>query len=375
MEREQEILAFLKALFAGEPLEGLTFTRLPAEKSLQVLVYYYCRKQLPEDCRETAQKAYYSFAISEMRRRATGEKIRSVLDEAGIPFYFLKGCELAYAYYPDPALRFSIDVDFLTGENDALPAFQRLIDNGWQPLHKFYEIGERHLPDLVRKNFCAIEVHRNLFRSDPGENRRLMEILQEDPHSPELLLVHLMYHAFRQHHWHNAMKTVIDVGMVLRKATVDPDKYRALAVEFGAEGLLEAVLASFPEIYPETWRQMFPCQRLDDDTRMAIRAFALQPEILRQRHSSRERLFLAHRPDFRGFVGRQLKSLTPSMLGVIYHLSPTGSALCYPFLLVHYLISRSLGFALLLLRGRRLQQSDFGRMLLALNKLKSPGGK
>ena len=66
MEREQEILAFLKALFASEPLEGLTFTRLPAAKPLQVLIYYYCRKQLPEDCQEAAQKAYYSFAISEM---------------------------------------------------------------------------------------------------------------------------------------------------------------------------------------------------------------------------------------------------------------------------------------------------------------------
>ena len=63
--------------------------------------------------------AYRKSAFRYLSFRKTLDRLRTVLDEAGIPFAALKGAWLAQHAYRDPALRPMRDIDFLVALNRA----------------------------------------------------------------------------------------------------------------------------------------------------------------------------------------------------------------------------------------------------------------
>ena len=341
MESEK-ILSLFQSIFEGKNPPALTWDTLPSNGHLQTWIYSKFRSELPEDIQKKAQQTYYKFALADMRRKTSMEMVKKILDHAGISFCFLKGAELAYHYYPDPVLRYSIDLDLLVKEEDAAKAFQLISAAGWIPEHDFHDLECKHLPELRRKNFCTVEIHKHLFKGTPDENQKLMALCHSNRLPPELMLAHLLYHAFYHHHWNNALKTVLDIGMIFRNATVDPEHFQNIAKEFHLEGLLEAVLASFPECYPAEWRSAFPADSLSERTIQAIRTLALEQDQLLGGIAYKESNFIANHAmsSSEKVIQEKLSKISPSMLGAIYHFSPRKVKILYPFLICHYLITR-----------------------------------
>jgi len=362
----------LKPLFENRIPEPVPVTFLPSSPILRTFIFYYFQKTLTAEQSAELRNSYSRFLVSEMRRKSAFQKVGQLLTDAGITFYPLKGCRLAYSYYPDPVLRYSVDVDILTAPEDAGKAFELIAANGWTPKHDFRNFEEKHLPELHNRKLCTVEIHTYIFEKDPEKNRRLFEMLQEDPESPELLLANLMHHAFHHHNWQNAMKTVIDIGMILRKGGIDPEKYRKIAACYGVEQLLESVLTSFPEFFPARWLEMFPARHLTGETIMAIRALALGSEGMLEEYSAAQLAVIAGDSGKSVFktVYAQLRLLSPSRLGITYGISCSRARISYPFLLIHYLFTRSFSVFSLLKKKRDPKSQLLKDICSNLEKLK-----
>lgn len=346
LDFQHALALLLKALFQNQPPPEMKITGTPPTSALKCLFFYYCRNAFAPETANELRLVYQQFVAAEMRRLAALKKVQSILSEAGTAFFPVKGSLLAYDYYPDPTLRYSVDLDLLVPEEDVGRAFQLIAANGWKPLHDFADFENKHLPELINRRLCTVEIHKHLFNKLPGENRKLIDILRHDPASPELHLAHLMYHAFYQHNWANAAKTVVDVGMILRKREIDPEKYRRIASEFQVENLLESVLASFPEFYPVSWRTMLPARNLTPGIREAIRTVALHSEELFAGRSESEVAFIAdHAARYSSqIVGGRLRQLSPTVLGITYDISRSRAYLLYPWYFIHYICTRFFTF-------------------------------
>ncbi len=103
---------------------------------------------------------------------------------AGIEYIFLKGTTQSPHFVPDPRLRAQFDLDLFCPPEDALRAYNLLIEHGYDPIEKPGAHPTDHLPALVRKTGwewrggsffdpqipLAIEVHNQFW---DGRTERL----------------------------------------------------------------------------------------------------------------------------------------------------------------------------------------------------------
>ncbi len=147
----------------GENTDFADIYRLAARNSVQGLFYLALTPQkdtVPEVIFQKLQKAYQLECMRETAQQAFLERLRTDFSKADIDFMLLKGTHLK-ALYPQPEMRFMVDMDVLVREKD--------LDKAKEILHSYgltldFDNGKDMV--FIKKPFLTVELHRSLFQED-----------------------------------------------------------------------------------------------------------------------------------------------------------------------------------------------------------------
>jgi hypothetical protein len=188
--------------------------------------------------------AYRKSAFRYLSFRKTLDQLRTILDEAEIPFAALKGAWLAQHAYRDPALRPMRDVDLLVPPSCALETYNLLNKNGFvrdkdypMPLGNAI-FDAKHLPAMrCCDSGLHIEVHSRIMtvQNVPIQPETLDDVAfllsrreyqNGVPYlSPTDTLLHLVVHAAYDHQFNNGPITFYDIAVLLNSAPIDWPKF------------------------------------------------------------------------------------------------------------------------------------------------------
>ena len=207
----------------------------------------------PDEVRQALAASYRSAARGALLKQNELANVSRILRGAGIAFIALKGAYLAYAVYPNPAMRPLRDLDLLVRHDDALAAYQALLDGGCRRLPQYGRdpraalADKKHLPQLLSQagDIC-VELHARLLGpdrvgfehvDDAGiwqrriERRAGTETLWHL--APTDLLLHLIFHAAYDHKLNNGPLTLCDLYYLINKREIDWPLFWRLADEGG----------------------------------------------------------------------------------------------------------------------------------------------
>lgn len=178
--------------------------------------------------------------------------VSRILHAAGIPCIALKGAFLAFHAYPQAALRPMRDLDILVPADQALKAYEVLLEGGLSRIGEFMATPEaaievaQHFPPLRSPSDTvnvevhnrvthASHIHPNLpdWSADPQFWRRASHFQVGQAaigfESPADLLLHLIVHAVYDHEFTNGPLVLSDLAFLLRSHTIDWPLFWSLA--------------------------------------------------------------------------------------------------------------------------------------------------
>ena len=188
------------------------FMRLAAYEAVLPALFSSIKTQLPTEIAEPLEAvSLLNLERNEHILNQAHEVIRR-LNDAGIEPVALKGLALLFAgVFPDPAVRYLCDVDFLIPEHQLATAIEVLAQAGYTPdvsdaLAKF----RHHAPQMQRLGFIPVELHRSIGLGLPGQILPALELLAASRPidfkgarlripSPEHLVTHLILHSQVRH--------------------------------------------------------------------------------------------------------------------------------------------------------------------------------
>lgn len=170
--------------------------------------------------------------------------IHGLLDKAGIRHIALKGSYLALNAYPQPGLRPLRDLDILVAPDDALHAFQVLLDGGCTRAPGYEgDLAtnlklDKHLPPLISPSRqVPVELHFGLFPKDvdtaEGADAVSFPRLWARHESRSLggaaipylaptdMLLHLIVHAVYDHEFNNGPLLITDIAYLTESSVID----------------------------------------------------------------------------------------------------------------------------------------------------------
>lgn len=249
MEKPTQIMMqLIKGEVCGEPAEIA-----PSLLSEAILEKLYCISKLHDlahlvgnaldrqgllpsgELGEKFQKQSFTAAFRYQRLQFSYEQICKALDEVAIPYVPLKGSVIR-AYYAEPWMRTSCDIDVLIRREDMDRAIQTLSEKiGFtKEPHKnardisLYLVGNTHL-----------ELHYNITENIASMDRVLLTVWDhtaraEDNRqmylqSNEFLLFHLLAHA--AYHFVSGgcgVRPILDLWLLRKRLTIDQSKLDAL---------------------------------------------------------------------------------------------------------------------------------------------------
>jgi Uncharacterised nucleotidyltransferase len=251
---------------------------------LEPLLYWRLKREhadapAPADIRQALADSFRVAARGALLKQNELADVSRILRCAGIPFIALKGAFLAYAVYPNSAMRPLRDLDLLVRPADALRAYQALLDGGCRRFPQYMRDPQaaledkKHLPQLEsRSGAVCVEVHPRLL----GPGRTGFESVDEagiwERHiertagtetlwylSPTDLLLHLIFHAAYDHKLNNGPLTLSDLYYLIQQGQIDWPLFWRLAAEGGwTKGCLlllkmaERYYGDLPITYPPT---------------------------------------------------------------------------------------------------------------------------
>ncbi|MGN0561772.1 MAG: nucleotidyltransferase family protein [Candidatus Fimenecus sp.] len=170
MLTKEYFLSVVSAALCGTPVppkpENVDFAdiyRLAARNAVQGLFYLAfspLQDTVPEEVFARLKKAYQLECVRETAQQAFLKELRADFTAEGIDFMLLKGTHLK-SLYPQPEMRFMVDMDVLVRENSIEKAKEILLQKGLE-LH--FDNGK----DIVfrKKPFLTVELHRSLFQEE-----------------------------------------------------------------------------------------------------------------------------------------------------------------------------------------------------------------
>jgi hypothetical protein len=174
------------------------------------------------------QCAYRDEVVGGRLRQEALKRILSALHRHRIRVLVLKGAYLGAVIYPDPALRWMIDLDLLIQPADLTRAAGVLTQDGFSAAARVPGTAETealHLPPFVKAGMPGVELHHRLMLTDSRE--LLQEIwdravtapiagLEAETLSPEDLLLHLSVHASSSHGFGLGLRPLCDIAETIR---------------------------------------------------------------------------------------------------------------------------------------------------------------
>ena len=170
MQTKEYFLSVISAVLCGTPVppkpENVDFAdiyRLSARNAVQgffYLAFSPLQDTVPEEVFARLKKAYQLECVRETAQQAFLKELRADFTAEGIDFMLLKGTHLK-SLYPQPEMRFMVDMDVLVREKSIEKAKEILIKKG---LALHFDNGK----DIVfqKKPFLTAELHRSLFQED-----------------------------------------------------------------------------------------------------------------------------------------------------------------------------------------------------------------
>lgn len=148
----------------SEPVNGVIWEsvrELSRIHQVEGIVYYQCRDFMPVEVLAKYEHAFNTTLFFFKNREISIAKIERVFDEIDIPFFTVKGIEIAQ-YYPFPALRTMGDSDIVIHEKDKEKAGNTLKSLGFE--YKFEFVGKEQI-----FTYCGMDydLHYQLVYDEP----------------------------------------------------------------------------------------------------------------------------------------------------------------------------------------------------------------
>lgn len=168
-------------------------------------------KVVPQEAMTILENGYMMSVVRNLWLTERWKEVNTILTNAGIKHVLLKGMALEHTLYGSKGLRQMNDNDILVRREDALTAWNLLMQNGFSrgltksPLHTSIQLDiGKHLPSLYKGDY-SVEIHHKLF-GNSIESQDLVDAATEISIIgtkawilPEkLLLMHLLHH-FEKH--------------------------------------------------------------------------------------------------------------------------------------------------------------------------------
>lgn len=230
------------------------------------------RDSIPQDVADTIAAAYRRSTLKALSMQRDMVRVSRVLDAAGIDHLFLKGAYLAHFAYPESGLRPMRDLDLLVSRNQAMGAFNALLESGLErnPKHmgdpKAYLANAKHLPTIRIPGGASVEVHtltttpseimpydpalgryeelgpRGIRRNVAGKDIRFS--------GPEDLLLHICVHAVLDNQFNNGPLTLTDIFWICANHQIDWPLFWRLSAERHATRGIALVLRLVEREWP-----------------------------------------------------------------------------------------------------------------------------
>lgn len=216
---------------------------------------------VPEDVAARFRQDAQAATFHELGMMALLRSVKTLFDDAGIPFLVIKGLVLSSEYHGRMGLRVNHDIDVVVDPADMMRANELLRGAGWTRIEPDAALQGPELADWIVRTKdwvyldpsgrLILELHHRLFDNprlcEPGimnraQGVRLFDQLDVQTLGPDDQPGYLALHG-ALHAW-SRLKWLLDMGMVLKAA--GPDGVRALvALQQGrpsSRALRQAVL-------------------------------------------------------------------------------------------------------------------------------------
>ncbi len=274
--------------FTGALIRG-TMPELPPPKQLAAicseaeangiapLYYYFLQKHLPEPYQSDFRRKWQGITVFMMKQEFGLQQFFRQLEAEKLRFAPLKGAELAFHAYPDPALRSFGDWDILFHPDDCDRALEFLNRDGWKPEYILPEklYGHHHY-HFATKGIFHIEPHRGFsrFNADPASLWQEIHPVAPGKYqhrlSAELHVLLLLRHASVEEYTHIPyLRLFGDLSFLLQSHAPDPGRLRRLAKMWQLPDPFN-LLGAFPEFFifdipcnprkAAAWRELFLSQ-------------------------------------------------------------------------------------------------------------------
>lgn len=293
---------------------------LPGAEMFRAMAYRFEPDRHPE-----MRDDYRNASMRDLPLTLELRRLEKLFREAKVRFAPIKGADLAYSCYPDPALRFRCDIDLLVHPDDIGRAVAVATDDGWRAPHHYRHV--QHVPSMYKKH-AMLELHFTLPDFPPDTMPRIWELLPRDGEStefrlsPELSLVVAFQHA-RKHRWTNSAALIADYAFLLRTYPgFDWDRTRSLAREFGM-GDPSLLCFTLPELFPP---EVMPQGSPPPPEVTATMREALFAAVNFQAHQDSD---VMNSPDrfSRAWWRDRLEGFRPEAVRIGYHLPDTAGKL------------------------------------------------
>ena len=266
------LLAFLGACVYGDPEAHYRNLDEAARDELERLVsgfgfepwfYRYLYRILPDGKRADYQKNYQARQAAALIRERELKRLFGMLSANGLRFVPVKGADLAYRLYPEPALRYYNDWDILFHPDDCSRALEVLSENGWKAPSRYTDrhnaamkTATHHFSPHIRGR-NMLEPHFTLSNFGDVDPLEIWAYAKESPcgcghriFSPELNLLLLARHAASTSYFHASLpKLLTDAAMILNREKPDFAVLRAMSSCWGFPYPGD-LFAAFPEFFP-----------------------------------------------------------------------------------------------------------------------------
>ncbi len=356
-----DLLLFLGACIYNDPVEYYN-SLSPAEQVLldqqgknygmTAWFYRYLRGFLPAPQEKKYQTDYQKCAAISIRTHLELKRFYHIFSNQQIRFVTIKGADLAYRLYPDPALRKFGDFDVWFHPDDCERALIALEVDGWdapiryaEKKHPKKKETEHHFYPHRRNGFI-IEPHYTLANFEGISPRVLWNYTTDYPSgngqrilSPEMNLLMLMRHAASKSSFHAQLpKLLTDAALVVQKETIDFSKLHEMTAKWRLP-YPGNLLAAFPEFFPKKQIESFEADPAE--TNKFRRLFEKRGQLDAQNNATITFSKLKTNRNILEGLLRIICSVDVSMIRYIYHLPREGAWMQVIWAFIRYFISRS----------------------------------